>query len=85
MLHHNPKLEHVRSELTSKLERERTVIAELRRALDEKTSELEAARKTLNRDRPLNVGLQDGSAPSASSTPTKQDLSSYKEEIKGLK
>ncbi|KAL5485485.1 hypothetical protein ACEPAI_8127 [Sanghuangporus weigelae] len=81
------ELEHVRSELISKLERERTAVAELRRSLDEKASELEAARKTLNRDRPFNVGfgLQDMPTPTASSTPTKQDLSSYKEEIKGLK
>ncbi|KAL5523490.1 hypothetical protein ACEPAG_7663 [Sanghuangporus baumii] len=80
------ELEHVRSDLISKLERERTAVAELRRALDEKASELEAARKTLNRDRPINagLGLQDMPTPTASSTPTKQDLSNYKEEIKGL-
>ncbi|KAL5528742.1 hypothetical protein ACEPAF_7879 [Sanghuangporus sanghuang] len=79
------ELEHLRSELTSKFERERTAVVELRRALDEKASELEAARKTLNRDRPINVGLQDMPTPTASSAPTKQDLNSYKDEIKGLK
>ncbi|EJD02624.1 uncharacterized protein FOMMEDRAFT_107555 [Fomitiporia mediterranea MF3/22] len=75
------ELEHSRSDLESKLERERAVTAELRRALDEKASELEASRKTLNRDRPI---LQDATSSPATTTPSKQE-SSYKEEIKGLK
>lgn len=78
------ELEHVRTDLTAKLEREKATVTELRRALDEKTAELEASRKSLNRDRPINNGLQDGPTPSSTSASSaKQD--NARGEIKGLK
>ncbi|THH08437.1 hypothetical protein EW145_g2708 [Phellinidium pouzarii] len=76
------ELEHVRAELTAKLERERSTVAELRQALNEKSLKLESSRKALNRDRPVNVGLQD---LTSSSTSSKHDSSSTRDEIKGLK
>jgi hypothetical protein len=58
------------------------VTNELRAALDQKTSEVDsAARKNLNRDRPLNGGTIQDIPPAP---PTPQDKSA-KEEIKGLK
>ncbi|KAH8118910.1 hypothetical protein DFH11DRAFT_1561792 [Phellopilus nigrolimitatus] len=76
------ELEHARAELTTKLERERAVVAELRQMLDEKALELESSRKTLNRDRPLNVSPQD---MTPTSTLSKVEPNTAREEIKGLK
>ncbi|KAI5118934.1 hypothetical protein M0805_003758 [Coniferiporia weirii] len=84
--------EHVHAELIAKLEHEQSTIAELRHVLEERTLELEASRKTHNRDRPINVGLQELAPSPASSplptptpTPSKHDVNTAREEIKGLK
>ena len=55
-------------------------MAELRAALDKKSNEIESARKSANRDRPINLNPQDVSPVS---TP-KHDRDS-REEVKGLK
>ena len=72
------------AELTAKFERERLVANELRAGLDQKASELEAtARKSMNRDRPLNGGAFQDIAPAPTSL--QRDEKSAREEIKGLK
>ena len=74
--------------MTSKLERERLVTNELRSALDQKATELEATtRKNMNRDRPLNGGSFQDIPPSPApptTTPLREDKTA-KEEIKGLR
>ena len=64
------------------LEKERQVVADLQYQLEERNSELEAIRKRLNRDLPLNGVSENGKMPSS---PSKHDLATAKEEIKGLK
>lgn len=60
---------------------------QLRQTLDAQSAELEAMKKKMNRDAPINNGLDSyksgpGSSPT---TPSKHDSPAYKEEITGLK
>ena len=73
------QLEHERSDLPARPVRERTTIVELRAALNQKPSEIESARKSANRDRPINLNPQDVSPVST----LKHDRDSR--EVKGLK
>lgn len=62
---------------------------ELRHALDERTTELDILRKRMNREMPINAGLQEPYRNSRSSSPqspsSKYDISMARDEITGLK
>jgi CAP-Gly domain-containing linker protein 1 len=62
---------------------------ELRHALDERSTELDALRKRINREIPINAGLQEPYRNSRSSSPqspsSKYELSMARDEITGLK
>lgn len=74
-------------ELQGKFDAGRHTVLELREQLDERTKEIETIKKKHNRDASINSGLQDSMmrAPSAPSSPSKQDSSAHREEIRGLK
>ncbi|THG99933.1 hypothetical protein EW026_g2495 [Hermanssonia centrifuga] len=78
------ELEHICKQRDEQLAEEREASAVLRQALDERIAELDATRKKLNRELPVN-GLQDPSKPSVPPSPSKHDLATAREEIKGLK
>ncbi|KAI0085120.1 hypothetical protein BDY19DRAFT_967250 [Irpex rosettiformis] len=81
-------IERIRIEQEAELEKLRVTCITLRQSLDEQNSELEAARKKLNREVSVN-GLQDSSMSTSASSKElialKDDLKGYKEEIKGHK
>lgn len=70
------------SKILEALENERQTVSDLQYQLEERSAELEAVRKRLNRDLPLNGVQENGKSPSS---PSKHDLAAAKEEIKGLK
>jgi CAP-Gly domain-containing linker protein 1 len=83
-------------ELTQALEESRasqqdliTERLELRQALDERSSDLDALKKRMNREVPINSGLQEPVRDSRSSSPqspsSKYDLAAARDEITGLK
>ena len=63
---------------------ERRAVAELQRALDERSAEVEPLKKKANRELAVNGGLQEPQRHSNPPTPLKE-LSAAREEIKGLK
>ncbi|THH28649.1 hypothetical protein EUX98_g5533 [Antrodiella citrinella] len=73
-----------KDELEAALAEERLAVAALRSQVEDRSSELEAVRKKLNREAPIN-GLQDSNKVLPSSPSSKSDLSATREEIKGLK
>ena len=64
--------------------RERENAAALQVQLEERNAELETMRKKLNREQSVN-GAEEVKKPSVTASPSKQDLSAAREEIKGLK
>lgn len=58
---------------------------ELRHALAERTAELDAFKKKMNRDVSINSGLQEPMRNSPQSPPSKYDIATAREEIVGLK
>ena len=79
------QLERTCKEQEDALAKEREANAVLRDVLEERLAELDATRKKLNREVPLNGLLDSSSSGSIPESPSKKELASARDEIKGLK